>query len=46
MGPKISAAIDYIEGGGNEVIITTAEKLKSALIGRSGTRIVGELKGN
>jgi len=45
MGPKISAAIDYIEGGGKEVIITTAEKLKSALIGRSGTRIVDELMG-
>lgn len=42
MGPKISAAIDYIEGGGKEVIITTAEKLRSALIGRSGTRIVSE----
>lgn len=42
MGPKISAAIDYIEGGGKEVIITNAEKLKSALVGRSGTRIIGD----
>lgn len=40
MGPKIQAAIDYIKGGGKEVIITTIEKLKAALIGRSGTRIV------
>ncbi len=40
MGPKISAAIDYIEGGGNEVLITSAEKLRASLIGRSGTRIV------
>ena len=40
MGPKIQAAIDYISGGGREVIITSAEKLKAALIGRSGTRIV------
>lgn len=40
MGPKIQAAIDYIKGGGKEVIITTTEKLKAALIGRSGTRIV------
>lgn len=40
MGPKISAAIDYIQGGGNEVLITSAEKLRLALIGRSGTKIV------
>lgn len=50
MGPKISAAIDYIKGGGREVLITSAEKLRSALIGRSGTRIVragmGDKSGN
>ncbi|MEN8153988.1 MAG: carbamate kinase [Acidobacteriota bacterium] len=40
MGPKIAASIDYINSGGKEVIITTAEKLRAALIGRSGTRIV------
>ncbi len=40
MEPKIKAAIDYINGGGKEVIITSADKLKAALIGRSGTRIV------
>jgi carbamate kinase len=40
MGPKITAAIDYIEGGGKEVLITSAEKLRLALIGRSGTKIV------
>ncbi len=40
MGPKIESAIAYIEGGGSEVLITSAEKLKAALAGRSGTRIV------
>ncbi len=40
MGPKVAAAIDYIQGGGREVLITSAEKLKAALIGRSGTKIV------
>ncbi|HNX96516.1 MAG TPA: carbamate kinase [Candidatus Aminicenantes bacterium] len=40
MGPKIESAIAYIEGGGREVLITSAEKLKAALAGRSGTRIV------
>ncbi len=44
MGPKINAAIEYIEGGGKEVLITSAKKLKSALIGRSGTRIVKNLE--
>jgi carbamate kinase len=40
MGPKIQAAIDYIRSGGSEVLITSAEKLKASLLGRSGTRIV------
>jgi carbamate kinase len=40
MGPKVEAAIGYIEGGGQEVLITTASHLKAALLKRSGTRIV------
>jgi carbamate kinase len=40
MGPKIAAAIEYIEGGGQEVLITSAAKLRAALLKRSGTRIV------
>lgn len=39
MGPKIQAAIEYIENGGQEVLITSANCLKAALIHRSGTRI-------
>ncbi len=39
MGPKIQAAIEYIEGGGEEVLITSAYYLKAALINRAGTRI-------
>lgn len=39
MGPKIKAAIEYIENGGSEVLITSANHLKSALINRSGTKI-------
>lgn len=39
MGPKIEAAIGYIEGGGKEVLITSASHLKAAMINRSGTRI-------
>jgi len=40
MGPKIQAAIEYIEAGGKEVLITSASHLKAALLNRSGTRIV------
>jgi carbamate kinase len=40
MGPKIEAAIEYIQAGGQEVLITSANQLKAALLGRSGTRIV------
>lgn len=40
MGPKIKAAIDYIETGGKEVVITSAKELPRALRGKSGTHIV------
>jgi len=40
MGPKIRAAIEYIEAGGREVLITRDTHLKAALLNRSGTRIV------
>jgi carbamate kinase len=40
MGPKIRAAVEYIEAGGLEVLITKDAHLKAALLNRSGTRIV------
>ncbi len=40
MGPKIEAAMEYIENGGKKVIITSANHLKASLINRSGTKIV------
>ena len=43
MGPKIQAAIDYIRHGGKEVLITSANHLKAALINRSGTKIIETL---
>ena len=39
MGPKIKAAIEYIQGGGKEVLITSANHLRASLINRSGTKI-------
>ena len=40
MGPKISAALQYLENGGRKVIITNAESLEDALKGKNGTHIV------
>jgi carbamate kinase len=39
MGPKIQAAIEFVRGGGREVIITTPTRLLEALEGKTGTRI-------
>ncbi len=40
MGPKILAAIDFIEKGGQEVLITSIERIVDAFEGKTGTRIV------
>jgi carbamate kinase len=42
MGPKIQAAVEFLEGGGREVIITSPEALTKAMEGRAGTRIIAE----
>lgn len=39
MGPKIEAAVEFLEAGGKEVIITSPERMEDALQGRAGTRI-------
>jgi carbamate kinase len=40
MGPKVAAAIRFIEEGGTEAIVTAPEVLAAALRGTDGTRIV------
>ncbi|MFQ5912734.1 MAG: carbamate kinase [Nitrospinota bacterium] len=40
MGPKIEAALQYLERGGREVLITSMESLRGALQGETGTRIL------
>ncbi len=42
MGPKIGAAIEYIQSGGEEVLITSANHLKASLVNRSGTTIFAQ----
>ncbi len=39
MGPKVEAAIDFLDGGGKEVIITSFDLAATALAGKAGTRI-------
>jgi carbamate kinase len=43
MGPKIEAAIRFLDRGGKEVLITTPEALGRALAGQTGTRVVPDL---
>ena len=39
MGPKVRAAIDFLEGGGDEVIISNAVRFLDACAGKTGTHI-------
>ncbi|WP_252504202.1 carbamate kinase [Sporosarcina sp. Marseille-Q4943] len=39
MGPKIEAAIMFLEKGGKNVVITSMDKLQDALEGKTGTRV-------
>jgi carbamate kinase len=39
MGPKIEAAVQFIERGGEEILITTPTNLCDALAGKTGTRV-------
>jgi len=39
MGPKIQAAIEFVRGGGREVVITSPARILEALQGKGGTRI-------
>lgn len=40
MGPKIEAALEFLDGGGAEAIITSPENIGAAVQGRAGTRIL------
>jgi carbamate kinase len=40
MGPKIEAAISFLNGGGQAVVITSPEHIEAALEGKQGTTIV------
>jgi carbamate kinase len=40
MGPKITAALEFLRSGGREVLITSPDSLAAALRGETGTRLV------
>jgi carbamate kinase len=40
MGPKVEAAVRFVEGGGREAIITSLGRVRAAIDGRAGTRVV------
>jgi carbamate kinase len=43
MGPKIEAAIGFLEQGGRRALITDPDSLPAAMEGRAGTHIIGRL---
>jgi len=42
MGPKVDAAVRFLEGGGRRAIITSLETAMPALLGETGTHIVSD----
>jgi carbamate kinase len=46
MGPKITAAIKYLELGGTMVVITDHDHILDALEGKAGTQIVQDGAGD
>lgn len=40
MGPKIEAAIEFLEHGGKKVVISSVERMSDAILGKTGTEIV------
>jgi len=39
MGPKVEAAVRFVESGGKRAIVTSLESMVEALVGRAGTQI-------
>jgi len=40
MAPKIQASIEFVRNGGSSVVLTSPEKVREALEGRAGTKIL------
>jgi carbamate kinase len=42
MGPKVEAALRFVDAGGREAIVTAHDRIALALQGRAGTRVVAD----
>ena len=42
MGPKVRAAVEFIERGGQRAIITSPDHLEDSIAGRAGTHVVAD----
>jgi carbamate kinase len=42
MGPKVTAAVRFVRSGGTRALITSLSRVREALAGRAGTRVVPE----
>ena len=40
MGPKVEAAVEFVERGGERAVITSLDRMAEAVAGRAGTTIV------
>jgi carbamate kinase len=40
MGPKVEAALDFLEAGGHRAVVCSPERMAAALRGQSGTEIL------
>jgi carbamate kinase len=39
MGPKVEAAVAFVERGGRRAVITSLDRVAEALAGRAGTEV-------
>lgn len=44
MGPKVEAALRFVEAGGREAIVTSHDRLIAALQGRAGTHVFAKIR--
>jgi carbamate kinase len=40
MGPKVEAAVQFVEQGGGAAVITSLDRVSDAMAGRAGTHFV------
>jgi carbamate kinase len=40
MGPKVQAAVEFVERGGVAAVITSLDRVAEAIAGRAGTQVV------